>query len=344
MKTLLPGETVTSKLRAAGTKLSCYLNTECNRGRSYVISLPERIDTLGEVFQIVQQKMGLDGRMLYAAELFLPDGQKITSWKQLREAAEIDTAIIVGCGEPFDGTTIPQSMLSFHMHGGGRTAPKVVKKELADKKMRAAQLKADQVRASGHGLSSQAAVAARMEHAEQNRQQAAEMRHDYMNQLLARSSQQTDLLRHVQANNAKLRTDRARREQAKKSVWSADRLQDLAENRRHETSVLRERGDAEEVRFARLAAQAKQVRADRDQGAKIARTALLDQRKAAGLERRMSHISRSVEKAEREQRLVERLIERRTLSASAASSAPPSLRGAGSPRRALTASQATELS
>ena len=60
---------------------------------------------------------------------------------------------------------------------------------------------------------------------------------------------------------------------------------------------------------------------------------------AAGLERRMSHISRSVEKAEREQRLVERLIERRTLSASAASSAPPSLRGAGSPRRALTASQ-----
>ena len=89
-------------------------------------------------------------------------------------------------------------MLSFHMHGGGRTAPKVVKKELADKKMRAAQLKADQVRASGHGLSSQAAVAARMEHAEQNRQQAAEMRHDYMNQLLARSSQQTDLLRHVQ--------------------------------------------------------------------------------------------------------------------------------------------------
>jgi hypothetical protein len=84
------------------------------------------------------------------------------------------------------------------MHGGGRTAPKVVKKELADKKMRAAQLKADQVRASGHGLSSQAAVAARMEHAEQNRQQAAEMRHDYMNQLLARSSQQTDLLRHVQ--------------------------------------------------------------------------------------------------------------------------------------------------
>ena len=144
--------TFTSRLRASGIKLSCYLNTECNCGRSYMISVPERVDTLGEVFPLIQQKMGLDGRMLYAAELYLPDGQKITSWKMLREASDIDTAIIVGCGEPFDTSTVPQSMLSFHMHGGGRTAPKVVKKELAEKKMRAAQLKADQVRASGHSV------------------------------------------------------------------------------------------------------------------------------------------------------------------------------------------------
>jgi len=269
-----------------------------------MISVPERVDTLGEVFPLIQQKMGLDGRMLYAAELYLPDGQKITSWKMLREASDIDTAIIVGCGEPFDTSTVPQSMLSFHMHGGGRTAPKVVKKELAEKKMRAAQLKADQVRASGHGLSSAAAVAARIANAESNREQAAEMRHEYMNQLIARSSQQTELIRHVQANNAKLRTDRARREQAKKSIWSQDRMQDLAENRRKESNVLRERHETEEVRFAKLSSQAKQVKADRDQGARIAKTALIEQRKAAGLERRMSHISRSVEKAEREQRLV----------------------------------------
>ena len=94
---------------------------------------------MGEVFPLLQQKMQLDQRMLYAAELFLPDGTKITSFKQLREAADIDTAIIVGCGEPFDSSTVPQTMLSFHLHGGGREAPKVVKKELAEKKMRAAQ-------------------------------------------------------------------------------------------------------------------------------------------------------------------------------------------------------------
>ena len=176
--------TFTSRLRASGMKIACYLNTECNRGRSTMISVPERVDTMGEVFPLLQQKMQLDQRMLYAAELFLPDGTKITSFKQLREAADIDTAIIVGCGEPFDSSTVPQTMLSFHLHGGGREAPKVVKKELAEKKMRAAQLKADQVRASGHGLSSTAAIAARIANQEMNREQAAEMRHDYMNQLV----------------------------------------------------------------------------------------------------------------------------------------------------------------
>lgn len=309
------GSTLTSRLRASGTKLACYLNTECNRGRSYIIQLPESCDTLGEVFPLVQRKMGLDGRMLYAAELFLPDGQKISSMKQLREAAEIDTAIIVGCGEPFDTSTVPQSMLSFHVHGGGRVAPKVVKKEMAEKKMRAAQLKADQVRASGHGLGSQAALAARIANVETNRQSAAEMRHEYMNQLLARSQQQTELIRSVQANNARLRTDRARREQAKRSIWSEGRLQDLAETRRNESNVFRERHEQEEQRYAKIQTQARAVRAGRDQGARIAKTQLSEQRKAAGLERRMSHISHSVEKAEREQRLVishqEKLQERR---------------------------------
>lgn len=172
------GSTMTSRLRASGIKLACYLNTECNRGRSYIIQLPETCDTLGEVFPTIQRRMKLDERMLYAAELFLPDGVRVTTFKQLREAADIDTAIIVGCGEPFDASTIPQTMLSFHVHGGGRIAPKVVKKELADKKFRAAQLKADQVRASGHGLDSAAAAAARMASQEAHRESAAEMRHE----------------------------------------------------------------------------------------------------------------------------------------------------------------------
>ncbi len=142
-------QTYTSRLRSTGIKLACYLNTECNRGMGCIVSLPEACDTIAEVFPLLQRRMQLDSRMLYAAELFLPDGAKITSFKQLRQAAAIDTAIIVGCGEPFDPTTVPLSMLSFHMKGGGRAAPKVVKKELAEKKFRGAQLKADQARRRG---------------------------------------------------------------------------------------------------------------------------------------------------------------------------------------------------
>ena len=119
------GATLTSRLRSTGKKLACYLNTECNRGRSTIIHLPEACDTLGEVFPLIQRRMRLDERMLYAAELFLPDGVKISNFKMLSEAAAIDTAVIVGCGEPFDGSTVPQSMLSFHQHGGGRDAAKV---------------------------------------------------------------------------------------------------------------------------------------------------------------------------------------------------------------------------
>ena len=47
------------------------------------------------------------------------------------EASALDTPIIVGCGEPFDHSTVPQSLLSFHSHGGGRSAAKTVKKEIA---------------------------------------------------------------------------------------------------------------------------------------------------------------------------------------------------------------------
>jgi len=248
--------------------------------------------------------MGLDNRMLYAAELFLPDGNKITSYKVLAEAAALDTAVIVGCGEPFDSSTVPQSMLSFHKYGGGREAPKAVKKELAEKKMRAAQLKADQVRASGHGLSNAAASAAKLASIETNRESAAMMRHDYMNQLIARSAQQTELIRHVQGNNARLRADRARREAAKKSVWSQERLQDLAENRRKDANVWREKQEHEESVAAKRLDHAKQVRVGVSSGGKLAKSQLQDQRRAAGLERRMSYISRSVEKAAQEQDLV----------------------------------------
>ena len=34
--------------------------------------------------------------------------------------ARLDTAIIVGCGEAFDATTIPYDILEAYLHGGGR--------------------------------------------------------------------------------------------------------------------------------------------------------------------------------------------------------------------------------
>lgn len=43
------GQTRTTRLRARGVKLACYLNTEVDCGRVTVISLPEECDTLGEV-------------------------------------------------------------------------------------------------------------------------------------------------------------------------------------------------------------------------------------------------------------------------------------------------------
>ena len=298
------GQTLTSRLRSTGTKLACYLNTECNRSAAYIIHLPETCDTLGEVFPLIQRRMQLDKRMLYAAELFLPDGYKISSFRQLQEAAHVDTAIVVGCGEPFDASTVPQSLLSFHQQGGGRAAAKFVKKQLAEKKLRSSQLKADQVRASGHGLSSAAASAARAAAVESNRQAAAAMRHDYMNQLIVRSSQQTELIRHVQANNARLRSDRAKREAAKLSVWSQDRLQDLSEAHRSEANMWREKHMHEQEIMSKRVEATKRVRMQNQSEGKLAKTALSEQRKAAGLERRMSYISRSVEKAAQEQDLV----------------------------------------
>ena len=70
--------TKTAHLRANGTKLACYLNTECNCGRTTIIHLPEECDTMGEVLPKIQARMQLDSRMLYASELFLPNGDKIT--------------------------------------------------------------------------------------------------------------------------------------------------------------------------------------------------------------------------------------------------------------------------
>lgn len=164
--------TRTVRLRSNGVKLNCYLNTEVDRGRATVISLPEDCDTLAEVMPMIQLKMQLDRRMLYAAELYLPNGELITSWEALEAAARLDTAIVVGCGEPFDPTSIPYDILEFHLQGGGRKAAKKVKHILQDKRKEEALEKADTVRASGHGLTPVAVITSRNQNIETNRDAA----------------------------------------------------------------------------------------------------------------------------------------------------------------------------
>ena len=180
-------------------------------GRATIIHLPDECDA-AEVLLKVQARMQLDKRMLYAAELFLPNGDRVRTYETLTDAAAKETAIIVGCGEPFDPTTVPFDILEFHLHGGGRQAARTVKKELQDKKKLEAHEKADSVRASGHGVypNSVASVTARSQSIESNRGNAAQMRHEYMEQLMFRASQQKELVERVQENNAMQRMEMRR--------------------------------------------------------------------------------------------------------------------------------------
>jgi len=230
------GQTRTTRLRATGVKLSVYLNTEVDRGRATVISLPEECDTLGEVLPKIQQSMQLDRRMMYAAELYLPDGTKINTYKQLIDAAALDTAIVVGCGEPFDPSTIPYDILEFHLQGGGRQAAKKVKKQLQDKRKEEALEKADSVRASGHGLDSVAASTSRMNTIESNREQANFQRQEYMDQLMYRAAQQKDLMDRVHHNNIlhKMEQEESR---AKREEFERIRLETLNDQRRLDKEI-----------------------------------------------------------------------------------------------------------
>jgi len=232
--------TRTSRLRATGTKLTCYLNTECDKGRATVIHLPEECDTLGEVLPKIQQHMQLDKRMLYAAEMFLPSGEKVVTYPQLIDAAALDTAIIIGCGEPFDASTIPFDILEFHLQGGGREAPKKVKKELAQKRQQFAAERAETVRASGHGVfpNSAAVVTARSQTVETNRDSAAHMRHEYMEQLMYRASQQQELVSRVQQNNAMHKLER-NESKARRKQYEAARLAKIDDEKKIAKEIVR---------------------------------------------------------------------------------------------------------
>ena len=300
--------TRTSRLRNSIVKLSCYLNGEADRSRATVVHLPEECDTLGEVIPKIHKRMGMDKRIAYAAELFLADGTKITSMANLLDAAEKTHAIFVGCGEPFDPTTVPYNVLETYLHGGGREGLKKARGELKQKQKLAAQEKADtvrpsgraplcsrenrspssaagqltlaplalvlsleacatararapiipsppsltavsppphhacfalQVRASGHGIypNSAAVVTARSEVVDGHKSIAAQMRHEYMEQLIYRAEQQKALMKVVQRNTQALKYEQSASKQ-RRAEYEAERMARIVEEKKEDKQAL----------------------------------------------------------------------------------------------------------
>ena len=227
-KKLFNHQTHTSRLRAQGIKLICYLNTEVDSGRSVVVHLPEAEDTIEEVLPYIQIKMQLDKRMKYAQGLYTPDGNKIQTWDHLTSAAAAEIPIIVTCGEKFDALSVPQTMVAFQEHGGGRNAAQQTKHELQERRKKVSQQQAAAVRATGHGTQSSASKAARIEAVEKNRNQATEMRHEFMENLLVRSAQQEELVKSVKLNNERRRAEREER-RAKVRMEASTGVYELSE-------------------------------------------------------------------------------------------------------------------
>jgi len=234
-----------SRMRCGIVKVNCYLNGEADRSRAAVVKLPEECDTLGEVIPKIHKRLDLDKRIAYAAELFLPDGKKITTYKMLVDAAENDHAVIVSCGEAFDPTTVPYDLLESYLHGGGRRALSKVTKELKSKQKTAAHEKADTVRESGHGVypNSAAVVTARSTTVESNRELAAQMRHEYMEQLMFRAEQQKLLTSTVQNNTAMRKAEHAASKQRRKEM-DQERMADIADENEKERARFLEKKES----------------------------------------------------------------------------------------------------
>jgi len=183
----------------------------------------------------IHKRMGMDKRIASAATLFLPDGKKINTYQELLDAAASDHAIIVGCGEQFDPTTVPYDLLEAYLHGGGRDGLKKVKQELNVKQKLAAQEKADTVRQSGHGIypNSAAVVTAREEVVEANKVIAAQMRHEYMEQLMFRAEQQKTLTSIVKQNTDMHKLEH-KASKERRAEMDAERTERILEEKRAE--------------------------------------------------------------------------------------------------------------
>lgn len=247
------------ELRATGVRLTCYLNCDSS-GYSHgtIVKLPVECDTIPETIQKIQARMKLDSRMLYASELWLPDGRRVGNFEELYEAAANHTPIIVGCGEPFDSTHVPTDLAEFHREGGAlHKASRKVHKQLTSRRKQALHDKAETVRAAGHGINSEAAAVARGQNTEMNREHVIDMRRAYMESLVQRAAQHEDLMQSVKSNIEYHRAEAAE-SRARQNEQALERMQRLKD----ETRALRaEQAAAKATELAKRRAMADKVRA-----------------------------------------------------------------------------------
>ena len=94
------GETKSAILRRQRTRLNVYLNSEGvgvtviggPKGHGTIVMLPMECDTLEEVLPLIQLKLKLDERMLYAAEVPAHAAQPL-GWQRPRVSASLTRAL-----------------------------------------------------------------------------------------------------------------------------------------------------------------------------------------------------------------------------------------------------------
>ena len=171
-KTHYQRSTHTSQTLAQMIRLSCRVNGETWGAR--VITVPDSITTMEALLDKINVSMKLSAKMKFARELLLPDGTKIETMEEVAAAALALTTVTVGGGEAFDEYSLEPTVAVLHAQGGGRTAPIVAKRQLSDKDRKAAQLKAQHIRNTGHGMSPLTpAVAAARQLTQNNKTQMA---------------------------------------------------------------------------------------------------------------------------------------------------------------------------
>jgi len=261
------GATRSSQLRQLGVRLNCYLNCEGvgvtvvggPRGHGTIVQLPAEVDTLAEVLPHIQLKLDMDRRMMYAADLFLPDGYQVRSFQELVDASKVETPIIVGCGEPFDGSRVPHDLLEFHRQGGGRAAVHKVNDELKLQRQDFKREKTETVREDGHGVypNSLAVVNARTQAVEANREKAAYMRQRYLEGLVRRTEDDQDYLRAAQANIMfhKMEEEEGR---ARRDDYERERMERLNAERASSVKEIRQSRSVDTERVRLLHAKVKE--------------------------------------------------------------------------------------